>query len=67
VQSARLEWWGKGLAINSSEMVAAHWVKVLAADASASRSLDVVPGNSVTASIMKDDDPASAGKPCSGF
>jgi hypothetical protein len=50
VQSVRLEHWGEGLAACSDETVAAHWVKVLAAEASASGSSSIVLENSVAAS-----------------
>jgi hypothetical protein len=38
----RLEHWDEGLAACSDDIVAAHWVKVLAAEASAYGSLGVV-------------------------
>jgi hypothetical protein len=41
VHRAWLGHWGGGLAACSREMVATHWVKVVAVEASASRSSDV--------------------------
>jgi hypothetical protein len=47
VHSARLERLGECIVACSSETIAAHWVEELAAEASASRRLDDVLGNSV--------------------
>jgi hypothetical protein len=46
----RLEHWGGGLAACSGGMVAAHWVEVLADEASASGSFRIVPRSLVAAS-----------------
>jgi hypothetical protein len=48
VHSARLDHYGGGLAACSGETVAAHWVEVLAAEASTSGSLDIVLESLVT-------------------
>jgi hypothetical protein len=63
----RLEHWGRGLAASSVETVAAHWVKVLAADVPAFGNSDAMPGSLVATSGMEDIDHALAGEPCSGF
>jgi 16S rRNA C967 or C1407 C5-methylase (RsmB/RsmF family) len=63
----RLECWGGGLAIGSDEIVVAHRVEVLAAEASTSGSSGVVLRNLVAASGMADVDHALADEPCSGF
>jgi lipid-binding SYLF domain-containing protein len=63
----RLERLGKGLAVCSSETVAAHWVDEHVAEASASGSLDAAPESSVAASRMGDNVHASVDKPYSGF
>jgi hypothetical protein len=47
-------------------VVAAHWVEVLAAEASISGSSDTVPGSSVAASGMEDADHGSMDEPYSG-
>jgi hypothetical protein len=67
VHSVRLEHWGRGLAACSGKVVVVHWVKVLVADTSASRSSGATHGNSVAVSGMEDADPAPMGEPCLGF
>jgi hypothetical protein len=53
MHSTRLEHWGRGLAVGSGETVAAYWVKVLAAEAFASRSSCIVLGSSVAATRIE--------------
>jgi hypothetical protein len=67
VHSVRLERLGEGLVLHSCDAIAAHLGEVLAIEASASRSLDVAPGNLDTAFGMEDNVHALAGKPCLGF
>jgi hypothetical protein len=50
VHSARLDHLGRGLAVCSGETVAAHWVEVLATEASASGSSGVVLESSIAVS-----------------
>jgi hypothetical protein len=63
----RLERWVNGLVGCSGGTLARHWIELLAAKASTSRSLDVAPRISDTASRMKDTDPTSVGETWSGF
>jgi hypothetical protein len=67
VDSTRLERLGEGLAACSGETIAAHWVEELAAEASASGSLDAAPGNLVAVFGMEDVVHTLAGEPYSGF
>jgi hypothetical protein len=67
VHYVRLERLGEGLAIRSTETVAAHWVDEPLAEASASGSSDAMPESSVIAYGMEDIVHASTGEPYSGF
>jgi hypothetical protein len=63
----RLERLGEGLAVRSGETVAAHWVDVPMAKASASGSSGTVPESSVIAYGMEVVVHASMGEPYSVF
>jgi hypothetical protein len=53
VHYARLEHWGRGLTACSGETVAAHWVEMVATEASASRCSGVELESSVVVSGTK--------------
>jgi hypothetical protein len=67
VHCRRLERLGEGLAIRSSETVAAHWVDESVGEASASGCLGATPESLIVPYGMEDVVHASTGEPYSGF